>query len=163
MVLDDAKMRKAYIRPLEPIDLFSATKREQSSLYFGRERAHGQGAGATVDAKNKVLYLYYVMRRLRLLHLYHPLHCYIITYPLPQRDFVLLCPGPCSTLHLNVLKRNSDLHKDIKGGGDEREFIGPLLSADGCARAHTHTPALTPCDCESSLRVLPRIVYQIGY
>jgi len=92
-----------------------------------------------------------------------PLHCYIITYPLPQRDFVLLCPGPCSTLHLNVLKRNSDLHKDIKGGGDEREFIGPLLSADGCARAHTHTPALTPCDCESSLRVLPRIVYQIGY
>jgi len=27
-----------------------------------------------------------------------------------------------------------------KGGGDEREFIGPLLSADGCARrAHTHT------------------------
>jgi hypothetical protein len=26
-----------------------------------------------------------------------------------------------------------------KGGGDEREFIGPLLSADGCARARTHT------------------------
>ena len=26
-----------------------------------------------------------------------------------------------------------------KGGGDERELIGPLLSADGCARAaHTH-------------------------
>jgi hypothetical protein len=25
-----------------------------------------------------------------------------------------------------------------KGGGDERECIGPLLSADGCARAHTH-------------------------
>ena len=24
-----------------------------------------------------------------------------------------------------------------KGGGDERELIGPLLSADGCARAHT--------------------------
>ena len=56
MFLDDAKMRKAYIRPLEPIDLSSATEREQSSLYFGRERAHGQGAGATVDAKNKVLY-----------------------------------------------------------------------------------------------------------
>ena len=88
-----------------------------------------------------------------------------------------------------------------KGGGDEREFIGPLLSADGCARAHTHmlslslrthaqmtraaaaaamhkdtglaprltdvalalnAPALTPCECESSLRVLPRIVYTIG-
>ena len=28
----------------------------------------------------------------------------------------------------------------MQGGGDEREFIGPLLSADGyvCARAHTH-------------------------
>ena len=28
-----------------------------------------------------------------------------------------------------------------KGGGDEREFIGALLSADGCVcvRAHTHT------------------------
>jgi len=24
-------------------------------------------------------------------------------------------------------------------GGDEREIIGPLLSADGCARAHKHT------------------------
>jgi hypothetical protein len=26
-----------------------------------------------------------------------------------------------------------------KGAGDEREFIGPLLSADGCARTHTRT------------------------
>ena len=26
-----------------------------------------------------------------------------------------------------------------KGGGDEREFIGPLLSADGCERALTHS------------------------
>ena len=26
-----------------------------------------------------------------------------------------------------------------KGGGDEREIIGPLLSADGCARTHKHT------------------------
>jgi hypothetical protein len=26
-----------------------------------------------------------------------------------------------------------------KGGEDEREFVGPLLSADGCARRHTHT------------------------
>jgi len=29
-----------------------------------------------------------------------------------------------------------------QGAGDEREFIGPLLSADGCAHAHTRTPAL---------------------
>jgi hypothetical protein len=50
-----------------------------------------------------------------------------------------------------------------KGVGDEREFIGPLLSADGCAHAHTRTPALMPCKCESSLRVLPRIVYKISY
>ena len=26
-----------------------------------------------------------------------------------------------------------------KGGGDEREFIGPLLSADGCAHTHKHS------------------------
>jgi len=31
-------------------------------------------------------------------------------YPLPERDLVLLCPGPCSTLHLNDMKSNSDLH-----------------------------------------------------
>ena len=50
-----------------------------------------------------------------------------------------------------------------QGAGDEREFIGPLLSADGCAHAHTRTPALMPCKCESSLRVLPRIVYKISF
>ena len=30
-----------------------------------------------------------------------------------------------------------------KGVGDEREFIGPLLSADGYARTHTQTAATT--------------------
>ena len=30
-----------------------------------------------------------------------------------------------------------------KGGWGEREFIGPVLSADGCARAHTHMLSLS--------------------
>ena len=49
-------------------------------------------------------------------------------YPLPQCDLVLLCPGPCSTLHLNVLKSNSDLHNPSSAVNVIRTFKA-ILSA----------------------------------
>ena len=45
----------------------------------------------------------------------------------------------CAWLSENLVSVPAVTLSARKGGGDERESIGPLLSADGCVRAHTHT------------------------
>jgi hypothetical protein len=45
----------------------------------------------------------------------------------------------CARLSENLVSVPAVTLSARKGGGDERESIGPLLSADGCARAHTHS------------------------
>jgi hypothetical protein len=45
----------------------------------------------------------------------------------------------CARLSVHLVSVPAGTLSGVQRGGDEREFLGPLLSADGCARARTHT------------------------